>query len=124
MPDSGSILNDIKKVLGIEPDYTEFDIDVVMNINTSLATLIQVGVGPSTGYVISDDTATWSDFTEDIVLLAALKSYIYMDVRLRFDPPATSFAIESMQKQVDQLLWRLNVAVEALHPPTNPYVTV
>lgn len=118
-----SILDSIKKVLGIDSDYTEFDIDVIMHINTAFGSLQQLGVGPITGFAISDSTLLWSDYSSAMVLLAPVKSYIYLTVRLIFDPPATSFAIAAMEKQVAELEWRLNSMAETLiRQPSDPTV--
>lgn len=104
-----SILSDIKKVLGIEAEYTSFDPDVLMHINTAFSTLNQLGIGPEDGYMIEDDEPTWDAFLGDDLRLNSVKSYVYLRVRLLFDPPATSYLIEAMRKQVEEFEWRLNV---------------
>src|ERR1700743_2084574 len=116
-----SILDSIKKTLGIDVDYTAFDLDVTMHINTSFSILQQVGVGPVEGFAITDSTSFWSDFDADNVLLASVKSYIFAKVKLLFDPPSTSFGLDAMQKMVSELEWRLNVAGEAINKPSNPF---
>lgn len=103
-----SILTSTKKVLGISEEYTAFDEDIIMHINTVFSTLNQLGVGPDLGFQIVDKTAVWSDFLADDLRLNNIKSYMYMRVRLMFDPPSTSYLITSMQNQVDQLEWRIN----------------
>lgn len=118
--DPASILDSVKKALGIESDTDVFDLDVIMHINSTFATLTQVGVGQSTGFVISDNTAEWEDFSPDMILLANVKSYIVTCVRLLFDPPATSFGLDAMQKTKQELEWRLNVSSEAIYPPSEP----
>jgi hypothetical protein len=115
-----SILDSIKKTLGIDPDLDAFDLDVVMHINTAFSVLRQIGVGPVTGYAISDNTSLWSEFSDDMVLLASVKSYIYAKVRILFDPPATSFTLNAMQEMVKELEWRLNVDGETITKPSYP----
>ena len=109
-----SILTSIKKMLGIDEEYTHFDADIIMHINSVLMILTQLGVGPAEGFVIEDDTSTWVDFIPDAnaAQLHAVKSYIYMKVKLIFDPPLSSAVIESMNRQIAEFEWRLNVAVD------------
>ena len=107
-----SILTSIKKLLGIPEDYDPFDKDVVMHINTVLFSLNQIGVGPPNGFVISDKTTTWSEYLTDPTNLEAVKSYIYLKVRLLFDPPTSSVITESINRQIAELEWRLRVAVD------------
>lgn len=109
-----SILTSIKKMLGIDEEYTHFDADIIMHINTVLMILTQLGVGPETGFVIEDDTSTWVSFVPEAnaAQLHAVKSYIYMKVKLMFDPPLSSAVIEAMNRQIAELEWRLNVAVD------------
>jgi hypothetical protein len=106
-----SILNSIKALLGIADDYDHFDAQIIMLINSSLSTLTQLGVGPSTGFKIEDDTSTWTDFLGDSEILESVKEYIYLDVRLAFDPPQTS-VIEAHNRKINELAWRLSVAAE------------
>lgn len=109
-----SILTSIKKLLGIEEEYTQFDPDIIMHINSVLMILTQLGVGPANGFIIEDDTATWIEFAPEMTTaeLHAVKTYVYMKVRLIFDPPLSSAVIESMAKQIAEFEWRLNVAVD------------
>ena len=107
-----SILTSIKKLLGIEEEYTQFDNDVIMHINSVFLNLTQLGVGPAEGFLIEDDTATWEDFIGDSNQLQAVKSYMYLKVKLLFDPPLSSSVIESMNRMIAELEWRLNVAVD------------
>lgn len=107
-----SILLSIKKLLGISDDYTFFDEDVVMHINSVLMVLNQLGIGPADGFAISNESDTWGDFIGDTQTLEAIKSYIYLKVRLMFDPPSSSFTISSIENQIKELEWRLNVMVE------------
>lgn len=116
-----SILISTKKVLGIAEDYTAFDLDIITHINTVFSTLAQLGVGPSEGFMIEDDSAMWSDFVTNVAQIDdmqfdAIKSYIYLRVRLLFDPPATSYLIEAFERQIKELEWRLNVHREESIP--------
>lgn len=108
-----SILISIKKLLGISDDYTQFDEDIIMHINTVFLNLNQLGVGPEEGFSIEDDSAEWSEFIGDNnAQLQAVKSYIYLKVKLLFDPPLSSSVIESMNRMIAELEFRLNVAVD------------
>ncbi len=108
-----SILNSVKKLLGIEADYTHFDPDIIMHINSVFSILTQMGVGPSTGFMISDNTETWSDFiAEDFALYSMIKTYVYLKVRLMFDPPISAAAIEAINRQISELEWRLFVVAD------------
>ena len=88
-----SILKTIKKKIGLMEDYTEFDIAVISDINAALSTLTQLGVGPSAGFFIEDDTAQWDDLLGGDPRLNQVINFVAMSVRLSFDPPATSFGI-------------------------------
>lgn len=107
-----SILNSIKKMLGISEDYDVFDTDIIIDINSVLSILTQLGVGPKTGFSISDASETWDMFIQEDPRLNDVKSYMYMKVRLLFDPPTSSAAIASMEKLISEFEWRLNVAAE------------
>jgi hypothetical protein len=107
-----SILNDTKKALGLDPAYTAFDVDLVMHINSVLATVRDLGIGPSTGFSIADSSETWEDLIGTDVSLNDVKTYIYLKVRQIFDPPPTSFEIEAVKELVREIEWRLNVRRE------------
>lgn len=107
-----SILTSIKKLLGIEEEYTQFDSDIIMHINTVFLNLTQLGVGPAEGFLIEDDSATWDDFIGDSNRLQAVKTYVYLKVKLLFDPPLSSSVTESINRIISELEWRLNVAVD------------
>lgn len=108
-----SILTSIKKLLGIAEEYEHFDNDIIMHINSVFMILTQLGVGPSKGFVITDSSASWDDFLpEGGEKLQAVKTYMYMKVRLMFDPPTSSAVMESMNRMVNEFEWRLNVAVD------------
>lgn len=111
-----SILNSIKKLLGIDSEYTQFDPDIIIHINSVFMTLYQLGVGPSEGFRIDDAYATWDEYISDNdVLLGAVKSYMYLKVRMLFDPHLTSSVTELMKEQAKEFEWRMNVMVD---PPT------
>jgi hypothetical protein len=105
---SNSILTSTKKILGIDENYTAFDADITMHINTVFTTLNQIGIGPASGFMIEDADAVWSDVINLELGLNAVKTYIYLKVKLLFDPPATSFHIAAMENQIRELEWRLN----------------
>lgn len=107
-----SILTSVKKMLGIPEDYEQFDMDIIMHINSVLMILTQLGVGPEEGFVITDKTDKWSDFIGEGKLVELVKSYVYLKVRLIFDPPQSSSIIEAMNRQISEFEWRINVAVD------------
>lgn len=107
-----SILTSIKKLLGITEEYDTFDNDLIMHINSVFMILNQMGVGPKEGFKITDDSETWEDFISDSLLYEAVKSYVYLKVRLLFDIPTSSAVTESINRQISELEWRLNVAAE------------
>lgn len=106
---SESILDSTKKILGIDSEYDAFDLDVMMHINGALSTLTQLGLGPEEGFMIEGRDEEWGDLLEDDMRLNSVKTYIYLKVRLLFDPPSTSFVLEAMKNQITELEWRLNV---------------
>jgi hypothetical protein len=121
-----SILDTTKKLLGIDADYEAFDIDIVMHINSTFATLEQLGVGPVDGFSIEDSSSLWTDFIPDDKRLNSVKSYVYLKVRQYFDPPTTSFALTSIEKMISELEFRLQTAAEsdalAIKFPPTPVV--
>lgn len=112
-----SILETTKKLLGIDPSYDVFDMDIIVHINSTLMTLAQLGLQSADGYEITGPDETWDDLLDNQKLLNAVKSYIYLKVRLLHDPPTSSFAIESFAKQISEYEWRINVQIEELYPP-------
>ena len=109
-----SILTSIKKMLGIPEEYDHFDPDLIMHINSVLSILTQIGVGPSEGFRIEDDLATWKDFLDDDTDYEAVKSYVHLRVKLLFDTSTLSSAvIESMNRMISELEWRLNAIAES-----------
>lgn len=109
-----SILTSVKKLLGIVEEYKHFDTDIIMHINTVFSSLTQMGVGPSEGFSIVDEYATWDEFTSENVSLASVKTYMALKVRLLFDPPQNSSVMSSMERQASELEWRLNLTGETL----------
>jgi hypothetical protein len=108
-----SILTSIKKLLGITELDKTFDADIIMHINSVFADLAQMGVGPSNGFAIRDDSAIWDDFISDDLLLQSVKSYMNLRVKILFDPNSVgSSTLASYERQITQWEWRLNVAAE------------
>lgn len=108
-----SILTSVKKLLGITEEYEHFDSDIIMHINSVFMILTQLGVGPAEGFSIRDKTVTWDEFIPNGQNLESVKSYMYMKVRLLFDPPTSSSVMDSMNRLISELEWRLNVAGES-----------
>lgn len=108
-----SILTSIKKMLGIDSEYEQFDPDIIMHINSVFMDLSQLGVGSSVGFTIEDDTSTWMEFMSERDNLQAVKSYMYLRVKLLFDPPSSSAVLEAMKQEISKWEWRLNVAAES-----------
>lgn len=109
-----SILTSIKELLGITEKQTEFDNEIIMHINSVFMILTQLGVGPSKGFAIENDSACWDEFLDDPVELQAVKSYMFLRVKLLFDSNSIpSSVIESMNRQIAEFEWRLNVAAES-----------
>ena len=108
---NSSILEDIKSLVG--PDtYEDFEIDLIIHINTALGILNQVGVGPAEGFAITGSAETWDDFVTNPVIVQEVKSYVYLKVRLLFDPPQSAAAIDSMKALSDELIWRIQVKAD------------
>ena len=107
-----SILKSIKKLLGIPEDETFFDSDIIMHINSVFAILNQIGAGPPEGFTIQDKTDTWSSYISNDKILETVKSYMYLKVRLIFDPPASSVVADSMNKMINELEYRISVHVD------------
>ena len=107
-----SILTSTKKILGVAESYEVFDLDILTHINATFATLNQLGIGPTSGFMIEDASAVWADFDVPQMQLNMVRTYIFLKVRLIFDPPATSFALEAANNQISEYEWRLNVARE------------
>ena len=103
-----SILTSIKKLLGVSEDDTYWDQDIIMHINSVFSILTDLGVGPSEGFRIEDDLATWNDFIGTNINYESVKSYMYLKVKLLFDTSTTSSAvIESINRMINEYEWRL-----------------
>ena len=107
-----SILTSIKKLLGIAEEYEHFDADLIMHINSVFSILTQLGVGPSEGFSIEDEVAVWTDFIPEKSKIEFVKSYVHLKVKLLFDPPLGSAVIESMNRMISELEWRIQVAAD------------
>ncbi|QAY17124.1 hypothetical protein SEA_MADAMATO_6 [Streptomyces phage Madamato] len=107
-----SILNSMKKLIGLGETDASFDLDLTIHLNSMISVLTQVGIGPAEGFMIEDSTATWESFIGSDPRQSMVKSYLYLRVRLLFDPPGTSFALDAMNKNAAELEWRLNVQRE------------
>lgn len=110
--ESLSILNTIKKLIGLDKDYGAFDLDLVIAINSSFTILRQLGVGPTYEYRINGPDETWSDFFADAKQISLAKSYIYLRTKLLFDPPASSSLLDAIKQQISEFEWRLTVQAE------------
>lgn len=107
-----SILDSVKKDLGITVEYTHFDPDIIMGINSALSILTQLGVGPETGFSIEDRTAVWTDFLADDSRLEFVKSYVSKKTKQFFDPPQTGPLASALDQVLKELEWRINIAVD------------
>lgn len=105
-----SILNTIKKMLGISSDYTAFDTDIIFDINSVFLSLNQLGIGPVSIFSITDASSNWADFSN--ISKNIIVTYVYLKVRLLFDPPSSSFVLNSISDQIKELEFRLNALVE------------
>lgn len=107
-----SILMTIRKLVCGDPYADHFDTDLLIHINACFSILNQLGVGPENGFVVTDDTQSWSSYIADNYILNMVKTYVTLKVKKIFDPPLTSSVLEAMDKEISQLEWRLNVAVD------------
>lgn len=107
-----SILNDIKKLLGIASDYTQFDTDLILHINSVFMVLNQLGIGPAEGFRITSDEETWDQYISNDDNLDAIKTYMHLKVKVVFDPPLNASVMESHKQMISELEWRLNVQHE------------
>lgn len=108
-----SILASIKKVVNIHDSYTDFDVDVMMHINSAIFVLTQLGVGPPNGFAISGREDSWGDFIGNNPIYSAVKTFVALSVRMVFDPPGTSYHINAMQEQIKELAVRINIQRES-----------
>lgn len=111
-----SILMTIRKLVCGDPYADHFDTDLLVHINACFSILNQLGVGPENGFVVTDETQSWSSYIADNYILNMVKTYVTLKVKKIFDPPLTSSVLEAMDKEISQLEWRLNVAVDPVKP--------
>lgn len=109
---TASILNTVKKSCGLTDEYNAFDQDILVLINSAILDLTQNGIGPKEGFTVSDAAANWNDFIGDFPNAGAVANYISLKVRILFDPPTSSFVVEAFKKQLDELIWRLNLEAD------------
>lgn len=110
--DAESILTSIKKLLGIAEDYTQFDVDLIIHINTALSILGQIGVGDEKRYSVVDKSTTWDTLIGYESKLDMVKTYVYLKVKLLFDPPQSSAVMEAINRTISELEWRILVATD------------
>lgn len=122
--EADSILNSVKKVLGIDPAYSAFDLDITMHINTVFFTLQQLGIGSPDGFLIEDDTTVWADYLGSDKNYNAVRTYIYLRVRVLFDPPTVPSTMTAIENQIKELEWRLNIEAENLKVINQPKVPI
>lgn len=106
---SESILGTTKKILGLDENYSAFDLDILTHINAAFAVVTQLGVGPAEGIVIDSEEVTWDSLALPATQLSVVRSYIYLKARMLFDPPATSFHIDAANDQIREFEFRLSV---------------
>lgn len=119
-----SILESVKGTLGILPDQTSFDSELLLHINSAIGTLTQLGVGPEAGYTVESVQEVWTDFLGTDHQLNPVKSYVHLRVKLLFDPPDIGFVLTAMKDQIKELEWRLNVLVDDQPLPPQPTLLV
>lgn len=117
---AGSILSDTKKALGLADDYTPFDAEIIIHINSVLGTLNQLGVGPEEGYAIENKNQTWDDLLNDDPRLNSVQSYVYLKVKMLFDPPSVGYVLTAMEKMILEAEWRVTVAQDEIKVPPPP----
>jgi hypothetical protein len=115
-----SILNSIKKILGLSDTYTAFDVDIIMHINSVFSVLTQMGIGPTEGFSIEDSLTEWDQFITNNKNYNLVRSYMSMKVKLLFDPPNNSFLLSSIEKQIQEYEWRLSTVREWFLNPVDP----
>ena len=104
---SDSVLLSIKQMLGISPEDTSFDVNVIMSINTVLTTLMDLGLTEVEDEIVTDDDMTWDDLLGGRTDIEYVKTYIYQKVKMIFDPPTSTAAIDAMQRSISELEWRI-----------------
>ena len=102
-----SILKTIKQLIGCPDDFEQFDLDLMIHINSAFATLTHLGVGPKEGYRITGADNVWREFEDDAQKLSLIKDYVYIKTRLLFDPPTSGSLMDSLKEQLKEMEWRL-----------------
>lgn len=110
---SESILNSIKKLLNISKDEHAFDADIIIHINSVISSLLQIGIGPEKGYRISDEKDSWDEYVSDDSNIDYIKTYMYLKVKMIFDPPLNSSLMQSFNETIRELEWRLHINYES-----------
>ena len=108
-----SILSTIKKLIGFEDDYTQFDIDLIIHINTAFASLAQIGSNLKEGFSITDKNNLWSEYTTNTAILEPVKMYVYLKTKMVFDPPASSMVIETVKQTINELEFRIQISADS-----------
>lgn len=115
-----SILGSIKNLLGISEEDNSFDKDIMIHINSVFGTLYQIGVGTKTSFRISDKVVKWSEMFQNYLnVVSMIIDYTYMRVHLVFDPPTSSFVLESLQREIKELQWRIQYEIEDTNKTEN-----
>jgi hypothetical protein len=109
-----SILATIKKMLGLEADYTPYDTDIIILINSAFMTLNQLGVGPQEGFAIKDYSSKWDDFVTNNVMINSVQEYVYMKTKMVFDPPQNSYVMDAMKDRCKEYEVRMNMQAESV----------
>lgn len=108
-----SILTSIKKLIGMEAQYSAFDTDLIIHINSVFAILLQLGCGPTDGFKITGSDETWDEYVQDTQKLEFVKTFMYLKCKLVFDPPGSSTVLKAYQDEIKELEWRINVEAES-----------
>lgn len=108
-----SILLSVKKMLGITGDYNYFDNDIIMHINTVISILKQMGL--KTDLVVANEKQTWRKLYGDDDIYGFIKTFVYLRVKLLFDPPASSSVSDAINRQIQELEWRIYSELDGLN---------
>lgn len=114
-----SILETVKNLIGVASECADFDTNIMVHINSAIMTLRQIGIGPKNGFSVRDSSSTWTDYIDDINLYESVKDYIYLKVKIVFDPPTSSYVLEAMKEQIKELEWRLQTEKEEIEKERN-----
>lgn len=117
---SPSIVESIKEALGLAKDYNPFDPELIMHINSVLGDLHQLGVGPEPGFEVTGPDETWNHFLGGDKRLNMVKSYVYLSVRMLWDPPSVGYVLTSIEKKLEKMEWRITTAQDDITYPLPP----